>query len=341
VLFRSGNAFSYNGVINTIDSTPLLKFGDWNGTNNLDVTSNLVFTSDRPLKFGSTGSIHIYDNNASGAGFHNDINDNDQTIDVTTEIGKGLISFSSDHKTVIINPNWDLDLSSNYSIRIDPGVFVTEQGSNPTAALEATFSTVTPGTKTTSSVSADAASSKIMTDLGTLVDSKKWFDFGEVGAQENLNLVPLGDLKGASYALVIKNYSTTPAGSVMNPGENYDGIASPPFNVKFDNFGQDDVLYIDSQAKNRNRQSYEPKLTTVLPNTTEPGSILQFSKAGDDQFADGNALANIGLTFEGLTDTSKYANYVAINTWKDPVYNNTNIGFADEWHNKSQAVIMG
>ena len=325
----AGNAFSYSGVINTIDSTPQVSFGALNGVANLDVTSNLVFNSDRPLKFGSTGSIHIYENN-SGQGFHNDINDNDQTINVATAIEQKLISFSTDRKSVIINPQWDLDLSSNYSISIDPGFFVTEQGNNPTAALGATFSTVTPGT--TGSVSANAASSKIMTDLGTLVDSKKWFDFENVGADAT-NLVGLGDLKGGAYALVMKNYATDPLGSS-------DGIDSAPFQVKFTNFGQDDVIYIDSQANNATQQSYQPNKTSVYYSDSLESFLLEFSKSGS--FSEGIALPRIGLTLEGLTDNSKYFEYGAINTYvySDGATNTTFKGFADEWHNKSQAVLM-
>ena len=49
--------------------------------------------------------------------------------------------------------------------------------------------------------------------------------------------------------------------------------------------------------------------------------------------------ANIGLTFEGLTDTTLYGQFAAINTFVEEGYTFT--GFADDWHKLSPPVIMG
>jgi hypothetical protein len=146
----------------------------------------------------------------------------------------------------------------------------------------------------------------------------------------------LGDLANAGYALVIKNYALPTTGSP-------DGTDTAPFGVRFDNFGEDDVIYIDSQVNDATKQSYRPNSTPVYANGALYGNqtILEFGKAA--VFGDvGDGTARLGLTFEGLTDVDLYAQYAAINTWRETVngdvYEYT--GFANDWHKESPAVIM-
>jgi hypothetical protein len=166
-----------------------------------------------------------------------------------------------------------------------------------------------------------------------LKESKKWFYFGENGLTD-IALVDLGDLIGGAYALVMKNYAKATT-------QLYNGVDAPPFNVSFDNFGENDVIYIDSQVNDLTKQSFQPNLTTVYsnPNKSNWGdrTILEFRKAAD--FGAVGVAANIGLTFENLTDKSLYGTFAAINTFVEEGYTFT--GFADEWHKLSPPVIMG
>jgi hypothetical protein len=341
------NGGSANGGVDTSSAANTLTFnvatatlsaGQLGSVTNLDVSSKLVLTSDVALKIGTgTGyKIRIYDD--GGPGFRGDTNDNDQTIDVNqAAINAGRIALSADGKTITIDPQWDLDLSSKYRIEVDASAFVTQTGDIPVDGLSVSFGTVTPGTATSSAgkVDTDAASSIKMTATGVLEASKKWFYFGENGLSD-IALVDLGDLGNAGYALVIKNYAKATT-------QSYDGIDAPPFNVSFDNFGEDDVIYIDSQVNDLTKQTYQPNLTPVYANPSKSNwgyrSILEFGKTGDFG-AVGLDTANIGLTFEGLTDKTLYGQYEAIKTWTDPSDGEVYRGFADDWHKQSPAVIM-
>jgi hypothetical protein len=313
------------------------------GVADLDVTSNLVLTSDVALMLAAlnldepTGlKIHIKDNQTQGTGFKGDVNDNDQTLDLDKAEDRARVSFGDGGKKIIINPKWDLDLSSSYSIEVDAGAFVRATGVGGAASFSANFSTVTPGTaaRTPGLVDTDAVGSQIMKADGTLQASKKWFYFGETGDANNLE--GLGDLANAGYALVIKNYALPTTGSP-------DGTDTAPFGVRFDNFGEDDVIYIDSQVNDATKQSYRPNSTPVYANGALYGNqtILEFGKAA--VFGEvGDGTARLGLTFEGLTDVDLYAQYAAINTWRETVNGDVYEyrGFANDWHKESPAVIM-
>jgi hypothetical protein len=223
------------------------------GVTNLDVASNLVFTSPVPLKLG-TGSISISDLSASGTGFRNDANVNNQTIPVNqASKNERLIAVSPDGKTITINPQWDLDLSSKYRIVIDEGAFVSETNELIKASrFEANFSTVTPGTGKSIS---QAVASSMMNDAGGLVgDNRWWFDVEGFGDATG-TMTQLGDLGDKDYVLVAKNYATQDAiGSVA---ASRSGIRLKDTNIGVINFGLNDQLYYDSQVNDLSLQKYE------------------------------------------------------------------------------------
>jgi hypothetical protein len=357
----AGNAFSFTGLINNIDSTPLPVVSTSNpqwqasslsGVTNLDVTSNLVFKSDKALKVG-TGSIRILDLNAENnrTGFRNDTNDNDQFIDVVTAVDNGLIEFRDNDKTIIINPKWDLDLSSSYRIEWSEGAFVSDTGGLLAPAFSASFGTVTPGNVNTTDggFSSDAQRSQIMKTDGTLADSKKWFDYGQIG--KNGTLTFGGDLSGDDYALVVKNYATRVAcppiyenndinGDVIQ--EAYGGINTPPFKVSFDNFGLNDMFYFDSQKNNEQEQKVDQRWVPVYHNPGQFGRrlVMDFGKGADTEFENDVAAAFVAFSLEGETNAAVYNSFNAIESWQDPIFG-SRTGFSGTQYASSSAVIMG
>jgi hypothetical protein len=259
------------------------------------------------LKVG-TGFIHINDLNTSGEGFRGDVNDNDQTIDVATAVANGLISFGADHKTVIINPTWDLDLASNYSISIDAGAFVNEVGGAASKALAAvSFGTVTPGqhnAAVTASV-AEAHSSQTMTDSGGLqADNRWWIDLEGINAGAE-SMLQLGDLADKAYVLVAKNYQTTPADGTIGSGE--PGITMAQANVGVTNFGLNDQLYFDSQANDATKQSFLPAMLSAILNAgNSEGGVAGQNQIGWSSTSDGQAYVGLGLQGDTSNDIFEY-----------------------------------
>ncbi len=98
------------------------------------------------------------------AGLRGDVNDKDQSIHVTKALAASWISVSADKKTVSINPQWDLDLSSQYTITIPKGAFVSDIGAHAAPRLDVNFATLKPGTAT--NISQAVASSKMNAEGG-------------------------------------------------------------------------------------------------------------------------------------------------------------------------------
>jgi hypothetical protein len=98
------------------------------------------------------------------------------------------------------------------------------------------------------------------TATGNLVASFSWLDIQGTGLPTGSAVAV--DVGAANVALVFKDYD--PAG-----GDNSsDGVGAPDFNVRANNFGAGDLLYIDNQnpaVPNRLDS------TTVLAETPEPG----------------------------------------------------------------------
>ena len=318
-------------VMQTADLNPRLSTNLSDSVTNLDVTSNLVFTSDKALSFGS-GSITITDlGGKTAGGFRGDVNTNTQTIDLNSPAGQALISFSADKKTVTINPKWDLDLSSNYRISIGKGAFVSGDGASE--QLDVDFGTVTPGIHSTGTVATEAVLARKMLDNGTMADSKYWFDFEQIGLISPI--IQLGDLSGKDYVLVAKNYQTTaPDLDVYD-----DGLNTAPFQVGFTNFGNGDTIYFDNQLNNAVQQFVPDNVVpqnaaASVIGANDDQTILQFSKSS--LFPNGSSLPNVALSFEKNIQKTLFD---AIYTYD--FQGATYLGFADTLLNNPTAVIAG
>ena len=333
----SGNAFALSGDIANIDTpalplistTPTLLAGDLGMVTNLDVASNLVFTSQVALNLGTTGRIRILDQNTSGAGFRSDTNDNDQTIDLANAFDRGLITLSDGGKTITINPKWDLDLSSNYRIEVDKGAFVSQADNTDAQALAVDFSTVTPGnfnSNTIKTIQALSTSSSKMNDTGGMdADNRWWFDVERIG-DIITKMTQLGDLSDKSYVLVAKNYATEPGGP-KNPNDIYEdglnGIEIQETHVGFTNFGANDQIYFDGQANNTAVQKFDSLYAEIYSNQIADGhlnnqNIFSFGTTFlQDGTLNDTGQAFIGLSLVGQTTYQKVDLLYAIPEFAD------------------------
>ena len=310
------------------------------GVTNLDVTSNLVFSVDQSIQAGS-GFIRITDveSSSTGSGYRGDSITNTQLINVATAINSGLLSIvgTGASTKIIINPLWDLDLSSNYEISFDAGAFRNLSGTNASAAIgPISFSTVEPGVHTSGGlVATEAAASQIMQSDGSLTASKSWMDIENIGNIQQ-TMTQLGDLASGSYALVMKNYATAPGGAVSAGGDGSDGITAHSTNLGVSNFGNNDVVYFDSQVND---------VTSATGQRFDPG----FTLVGDVHAISGGQVGQSALQLGLAAGQVGGQAYIALglegnasNTYYNAIYTlGPDTGFANVWHNQSPPVLMG
>jgi hypothetical protein len=324
-------------AINAIPVTVAHVTSQLAGLANLDVTSNLVLSSDQSLIVGS-GFIHITD--LGGAGYRADTSTNTQNMDVTAALATGLLSVvgSGANTRIVINPVWDLDLASNYQISIDDGAFLHASvgGSivaTPIASIN--FSTVTPGTHSAGNAASEAAASQTMVNAtGALAAGKSWLDIQGIGSNTG-SVTQLGDLSGGAFALVMKNYATSRGGDPATGGDTSDGIATRDTNVGFLNFGTNDLVYFDSQANNLGIQFFDPRYTGMTDGLNVGGlagqNTLVLGLVPTPQQSGSTAMVLLGL--EGNTSKTIYPSVVTLNP--------STVGWADVWHIGSAPVVMG
>ncbi|RFO96301.1 hypothetical protein DIC66_13390 [Rhodoferax lacus] len=307
------------------------------GVSNLDVSSDLVLTANQTVTLG-TGFIHITDKGGSngGTGYQSDTNTNNQDIDVASAVKSGLLNISGTgtNTKIIINPQWDLDLSSNYQISIDDTVFRNADGTQAAVPfVPINFSTVTPGTHTTGKAITEAAASQIMNDnTGLLVASKSWLDVQAIGNNTG-SVAQLGTLSGGAFALVMKNYATTPGGP---SGDGSDGMAAHDTFVGFTNFGADDVVYLDSQVNNFATQLFEGKNTQMTDGSNQTGGLTGQNALVFGEVNTPKQQGNQAMVLLGLENNTANTIYSSIYT-----FDANNIGWANVWHPLTAPVVMG
>jgi hypothetical protein len=259
-------------------------------TTNLDVTSNLVFSvateSVTAVTTLGTHFIHITDMTAFG--LHDEAYVNTQTIDVSTAVANGLLSITSSGGVthIVINPAFDLDFSSNYSVSIDAGSFIgASSGQGSVAFAATTFNTVTPG----STSLANAVQSQAMNDsTGVLAASYKWLDIEAIGSPLG-NATALGSVGGVgnNYALVIQDSDRDTLSDSSTSG-----IKVNDFHAGVTNFGFGDLFYVDNvnNAKVDNLDVIAPLGDSPVLGTTEIsfdpngvgglGGVMEFTGPG-------------------------------------------------------------
>jgi hypothetical protein len=256
----AGNSSAQASRAIQIDLPPPTISSSVDNVPNFDVTSAIVLRASEPVTAVAGKMIRLM--NDGGAGFNGESGDNDQSINV------GSAAVTIQGNLIIIRPPFDLDLANAYHLEIDSGAFVGASGLSNLAVTDPTalnFSTVTPGTAGSMGTGAAVASQAMDTATGNLVASFSWLDIQGTGSPTGSAVAV--DVGTANVALVFKDYD--PAGG----SNSSDGVGAPDFNVRANNFGAGDLLYIDNQnpaAPNRLDS------TTVLAETPEPG-ITQLS----------------------------------------------------------------
>ena len=120
---------------------------------------------------------------------------------------------------------------------------------------------------------------------GTLGSGHLWLDIELIGSPSASAGTAL-DLSANSYALVAKDYDVA-GGSV---GLGYDGVKTADFYVAANNFGANDLLYIDNQGGAAN----DVTLTNIINNGTPPTTV---------QFAGTSLGGLLDISLAGLTAT--------------------------------------
>jgi len=265
-------------------------------TTNLDVTSNLVFSvvTESVTAVATLGTHFIRITDLTALGLHDEAYVNTQTIDVSTAVANGLLSITSSGGVthIVINPVFDLDFSSNYSVSIDAGAFIgTTSGQGSVAFDATTFNTVTPGS--TSLV--NAVQSQAMNDsTGALAASYKWLDIEGIGSPLG-NATALGSVSGVggiggagtNYALVIQDSDRDTLSDSSTSG-----IKVNDFHAGVTFFGLGDLFYVDNvnNAKVDNLEVIAPLGDSPVLGTTEIsfdpngvgglGGVMEFTGPG-------------------------------------------------------------
>ena len=131
------SSFNFGVLTAPVITTALSNLGD----KMLDVRSDIVLQINQAVSAVTGKTITFTDNETEG--YQGETNKNSFTIDVTSD----LVTIDNDKGLIIINvdENFDLDLSSEYTMSIDGGAFVsTASGLASAAVADVNFDTVTP-----------------------------------------------------------------------------------------------------------------------------------------------------------------------------------------------------
>jgi VCBS repeat-containing protein len=256
------------------------------GVTNLDVRSSIVLSVGETVTAKAGGTITLTD--LGGAGYQGENTTHSQTftfdsnghwlnsaglvVDVISFVGNGA------NTKIVINPQFDLDLSSNYSLAVSTGAFHgSSSGQDSAAFTTINFSTVTP---TTFATAAQGQAQEMVASTGSMQNSLKWFDLTNVGDPRDLATQTTLDFSANDYAAVVKGTDL----SLTNC--EFLGAGS----TKLLNFGVNDLLYVDNQD---------------WTNTGAQNSV------NGANFASGNGTSSSPFEISvGGTDTTKGGNYI-------------------------------
>ena len=166
----------------------------------------------------------------------------------------------------MLNPGFDLDLSSRYQITVDEGAFVGQSHHIASDALGGfQFTTVAPTGGDGSTVANAAASQSMDITTGALQAGYSWWDIE--GAGSPFQSVS-ADLSGGKIAMVFKDWNSSGGSELAGDGV---GV-NHPFWIGATNFGVDDLLYIDDQSNSAASRN-ELDFSSVNNGGTQPVRI--------------------------------------------------------------------
>ena len=269
-------------VLHFVDA-PALSTALTSAVTNLDVRSKIVFSVGETVTANAGGTITLTD--LSATGFRGDTTTHTQIIDITDTSKVQIVGTGANTK-IIVDPQWDLDLSSNYSLAVSTGAFHgVGSGQDSVAFTTVNFSTVTPGLAGYTGDVTTAVSSSIMNEDGTLTANNiHWLDIEGVGNIANANPTAMS-LSVKDYMLVMRDMQEAPT----NPDTGEMVALGTTSFIKLNDIGAGDRVYLDDQ-------------TNVIANIND----LFYAAIGDN--GDGTATWYI----DG-TDTSGGASQIVLN----------------------------
>ena len=271
------------------------------GVTNLDPRSKLVLSVTEDVTWAQGTHTITITNEANGGGkdgFRTETTANTQTITVTadangavTSITGGAVTIDNVNNKIVIDPTLDLDISNNYSLSVSTGAFLgVDTGQATVAFTPASFSTVTPGLL--SGGEAAAAQSQIMnTSTGAVESSLRWLDVTNPADDDpSTGTYQTFDAGTIDLAFLVKDMDSLTTDITVT--DTY---------IQFNNFGANDLIYIDNQLNQADAQQF------VLQNVFSGGvgtSVDPFSvtMSGTSLASSFNVVVETTLTLPTFAD---------------------------------------
>jgi hypothetical protein len=260
-----GSGLTASQTTNVLVGNSLALASQLDGVTNLDVRSDLVLTANENLSLTTTvGTYYItIEDLSTSSGYGLDATspqNNTMRLEIkvnsngtsTLSWYENQAAFTNNIKTTVSDPDdfvvFDgntvrlslvdhLDLSSNYKVTVDNGLLVGSSTGTSTG-YSASFSTVQPTSN--GGDSTNAATSVKMNADGSLSNSSSWLDLTDVGNGFQ-STAQTTDASSGAIVYVLQDADSKSA-SALDDGIKVNGDA----NVSIQNFGLDDLLYIDN-----------------------------------------------------------------------------------------------
>ncbi|MCM2504476.1 putative Ig domain-containing protein [Aureimonas altamirensis] len=260
-----------------IQSAPTMS-ASFSNITNFDVRSNLVLVLNQDVNFSGSGSVTITDlggSGAGGAGYQGENENHTQTISLSGLHPGVSIQRVDGQVLLVIDPTFDLDLSSNYRLEVSAGALTGAISGVASTAFSTTFGTITPGVWNQGS--SGVLAQKVDNATGALMTTQKWLDLTDPASDNPGNQIYQNfDAAGDKYSFVVSDLD--PATDNWKIKDTY---------AKILNFGLEDTFYVDDKFN-------------------LPGALAGF-KEGVFATGDGSTLFPFGLAFQGETSYADIA----------------------------------
>jgi len=247
------------------------------GTQNFDVTSNLVITVSEAVTAVAGKFIRIV--NDGGPGHNGEATVNTQSIAANDTTQVTIVG-----NTIQINPQFDLDFANSYHVEIDAGAFVGTTSSVESVAISDSttldFTTVMPSATSTAEPSLKMSGDSMVPSFG-------WWE-AEGNSAPGGNPVTR-DFANGDFALVATDLGTA-------------GIATDNFYIRADNFGVGDRLYFDNRGDNTLARQGDFDGAGMILDFGQPPTVIISAASGTATGTDGGQI-DVSLAGNRTGDT--------------------------------------
>ncbi|MDI9235278.1 putative Ig domain-containing protein, partial [Limnohabitans lacus] len=276
---------------------------------NFDVRSSIVLSVGETVTAKNGGTITLTD--LGGTGYQGENTTHTQTFSVTDTSRVTIVGTGANTK-IIINPGFDLDLGSNYSLAVSTGAFTGgTTGQDTQAFTTVNFSTVAPGAGF-----ANAAQAQSMnTTTGALENSLKWFDATAIGN------VFAGQGNGTTLDFSTGDFVAVVKGAILTSGANANTVLQGAGNMLLNNFGANDLLYVDNQDHTNTNPQGSLNANVFAGGLGTTNQPFQLAVEGTDSTNGGAyfidfAIAS-GITLPASVVTDQLLQNVISNNWSN------------------------